>query len=192
MVTVKYKTAPVSNGKLVERNNFEEADMRQKDFGSSGSVVALSDNLVSVSSTSMAESRELVKIELKNKFHLQKWTAEPPSIGNHVHVFTVRYCDEIVGQVILWGQVKTKSSISYWIDENYCGMGIGTKAVSLVIKYAKEELELQTIEAAIREGNERSIRLVEKLGFMLVAKKPKYLFVDGEMRDHLIYYLELV
>ena len=166
--------------------------MRQKDFGDSGSVVALSDNLVSVSSTSMAESRELVRIELKNKFHLQKWTAQPNSLGKQVHVFTVRYCDEIVGQVTLWDINDKKASISYWIDENYCNQGIGTKAVGLVVKYAKETLDLYIIEAAIREGNLSSIRLVEKLGFMLMGRKPKYLFVDGETRDHLIYYLQLI
>ncbi len=166
--------------------------MRQKDFGDSGTVVALSDNLVSVSSTSMAESRELVRIELKNKFHLQKWTAQPNSLGKEVRVFTVRYCDEIVGQVILWDIEDRKASISYWIDENYCGQGIGTTAVGLVAKYAKENLDLYIIEAAIREGNFSSIRLVEKLGFMLMGRKPKYLFVDGEHRDHFIYYLQLI
>jgi RimJ/RimL family protein N-acetyltransferase len=174
-----------------EEITIEEADMRQKDFGDSNSVVALSDNLVSVSSTSMADSRELVRIELKNKFHLQKWTAEAPNLGKEVHVFTVRYCDEIVGQVVLWGVEDRKASVSYWIDENYCGQGIATKAVSLVVQFAKESLELYIIEAAIREGNFSSIRVVEKLGFMLMGKKPKYLFVDGEHRDHLIYYLQL-
>jgi RimJ/RimL family protein N-acetyltransferase len=166
--------------------------MRQKDFGDSGSVVALSDSLVSVSSTSMAESKELVRIELKNKLHLKKWTAEPPTLGREVHIFTVRYCDEIVGQVVLWGIEDRKCSISYWIDENYCGQGIGTKAVGLVIQYAKNNLELYTIEAAIREGNFSSIRLVEKLGFMLMGRKSKYLFVDGQPRDHFIYYLQLI
>lgn len=165
--------------------------MRQKDFGDSGSVVALSDNLISVSSTSLADSKQLVRIELKNKYHLQKWTAEPPNLGREVNVFTVRYCDEIVGQVVLWDIHDRQASISYWIDENYCGQGIGTKAVGLVTQYAKENLQLYTIEAAIREGNLSSIRLVEKLGFMLMGKKLKYLFVDGEKRDHLIYYLQL-
>lgn len=166
--------------------------MRQKDFGDSVSVVALSNQFVSVSSTTLPEARELVRVELKNKEHLSPWVSQPNDLGPTAYVFTVRYQEEIVGQVILYNfdRETSKCTISYWIDQSHCNKGIGTTAVKLVTDYAREQLEILTVEAAIRENNLASIRLVEKLGFIKVGRKPKYLFVDGQMRDHLIYYLQ--
>ena len=89
----------------------------------------------------------------------------------------------IVGGSASWGQ------IGYWIDERFAGRGIVPTAVALAVDYCFDALALHRIEIAIRPENEKSLRVVNKLGFRPEGLRPRYLHIDGDWRDHLVFAL---
>ena len=89
----------------------------------------------------------------------------------------------IVGGSASWGQ------IGYWIDERYAGRGIIPTAVALAVDYCFDVMRLHRIEIAIRPENTKSLRVVAKLGFRPEGLRPRYLHIDGDGRDHLVFAL---
>lgn len=89
----------------------------------------------------------------------------------------------IVGGSASWGQ------IGYWIDQRFAGRGIVPTAVAMAVDYCFDALALHRIEIAIRPENEKSLRVVHKLGFRLEGTRPRYLHIDGDWRDHLVFAL---
>jgi ribosomal-protein-alanine N-acetyltransferase len=89
----------------------------------------------------------------------------------------------IVGGSASWGQ------IGYWIDERRAGRGIIPTAVALAVDYCFEVMRLHRIEIAIRPENAQSLRVVDKLGFRPEGLRPRYLHIDGDWRDHLVFAL---
>lgn len=79
--------------------------------------------------------------------------------------------------------------IGYWMGALHAGKGHMFAAVALVIPYIFEGLRLHRIEAACIPDNERSIRLLEKSGFVQEGLLRKYLKINGEWRDHLMFSL---
>ena len=89
----------------------------------------------------------------------------------------------IVGGSASWGQ------IGYWVDERLAGRGIIPTAVALACDYCFQVMALHRIEIAIRPENTKSLRVVEKLGFRPEGLRPRYLHIDGDWRDHLVFAL---
>ena len=89
----------------------------------------------------------------------------------------------IVGGSASWGQ------IGYWVDQGLAGRGIIPTAVALATDYCFGVMNLHRVEIAIRPENVRSLRVVAKLGFRPEGLRPRYLHIDGEWRDHLVFAL---
>ena len=89
----------------------------------------------------------------------------------------------IVGGSASWGQ------IGYWVDERLAGRGIIPTAVALAVDYCFTTMRLHRIEIAIRPENAASLRVVTKLGFRPEGLRPRYLHIDGDWRDHLVFAL---
>lgn len=83
--------------------------------------------------------------------------------------------------------VAQSCMIGYWMGAPYAGQGHMFAAVQLVIPFIFEGLRLHRIEAACIPENERSIRLLEKSGFEREGLLRKYLKINGEWRDHLMF-----
>lgn len=47
----------------------------------------------------------------------------------------------------------------------HCGHGYATEAARAVLKHAQLELRIERLYAIVRSGNQRSVRLLEQLGF---------------------------
>src|SRR5262245_13319004 len=77
--------------------------------------------------------------------------------------------------------------LGYKIDERELNNGLMTEAVRGAIVYAFEEMKLHRIEANIMPRNQRSRRVVEKLGFEEEGLARKYLKINGVWEDHIHY-----
>ncbi|HIT75984.1 MAG TPA: GNAT family N-acetyltransferase [Candidatus Avipropionibacterium avicola] len=103
-----------------------------------------------------------------------------------------RRAPEVAGQVTVSGLVggsAAMGSIGYWIDERFAGKGIIPTAVAMATDYCFEVVGLHRIEIAIRPENAKSLRVVDKLGFRSEGMRPRYLHINGDWRDHLIFAL---
>jgi ribosomal-protein-alanine N-acetyltransferase len=104
--------------------------------------------------------------------------------------FAVEYDDRFVGQLTVNNIVRGSAqfaSIGYWIDERYAGRGVMPRAVAMAIDHCFRSVGLHRVEVAIRPENVASLRVVDKLGIPQVGYAPRFLHIDGEWRDHLIF-----
>lgn len=97
----------------------------------------------------------------------------------------------LVGKIkisnIIMGGFRS-ATIGYSIDEQHQGKGYMKEAVRLVVKYAFEEMELHRIEASTLLDNVKSQKVLKANGFKELGMNEKYLFINGEWKDHIIFY----
>lgn len=74
--------------------------------------------------------------------------------------------------------------LGYKIDKDYQNQGYMTEAIGKSVEVAFKELKLHRIEANIMPRNLRSIRTVEKNGFVNEGLARKYLKINGKWEDH--------
>lgn len=79
--------------------------------------------------------------------------------------------------------------IGYDLKEEFWGNGYMIEAMREIISFARNELSIKQINACIYIDNTKSIRLVEKIGFVLTGSK--YELFRGENYLHNIYSLYL-
>ncbi|MDR2347935.1 MAG: GNAT family N-acetyltransferase [Bifidobacteriaceae bacterium] len=104
----------------------------------------------------------------------------------------IEYQGEMVGQVSVSGISRgaaQNGTIGYWIAQAVAGRGIAPTAVALAFDHAVTAGRLHRLEIAIRPENGPSLRVAEKLGFRPEGLRRRYLHVDGQWRDHLIFAL---
>ena len=98
----------------------------------------------------------------------------------------------LVGQMTISGITYGSArwcSAGYWVDAALAGRGIVPTALAMAGDYCFGVLRLHRLEVAIRPENVKSLRVVEKLGFRFEGERPKYLHVDHDWRDHLMFAL---
>ena len=103
-----------------------------------------------------------------------------------------RAFEQIVGDLAFSNIVRgafQSCHLGYKIDSAESSRGLMTEALACAIRFAFEELKLHRIEANIMPRNARSIRVVEKLGFVNEGLSRKYLNIAGVWEDHLHYVL---
>jgi [ribosomal protein S5]-alanine N-acetyltransferase len=104
--------------------------------------------------------------------------------------FAVEYDGEFVGQLTVNNIVRGSAqfaSMGYWIDQDYAGRGLMTRAVAMVVDHCFFVMKLHRIEIAIRPENAASLRIVEKLGIAEYGFAARYLHIDGDWRDHRLF-----
>jgi len=85
--------------------------------------------------------------------------------------------------------VSQACTLGYWMGEAHAGQGLMSDAVRTACAYAFGEMGLSRIEAASLPRNERSIRLLEHLGFAREGLAARYLKINGVWEDHLLFAL---
>jgi ribosomal-protein-alanine N-acetyltransferase len=97
---------------------------------------------------------------------------------------------QLAGEVnlnnVLRGSLQS-GTIGYWIDRNQAGHGYVAEGVSVLLRFAFEQLRLHRIEICIVPRNTNSRRVVEKLGIRCEGLAERYLEINGKWEDHLRY-----
>lgn len=79
------------------------------------------------------------------------------------------------------------AEVGYVLSPDYWGNGIAAEALSRVMRFGFEELELHRIYARIMDGNAASESVAKKCGMRHEATLESSLFVKGEYRTIKIY-----
>lgn len=79
--------------------------------------------------------------------------------------------------------------LGYWMGHEHSGQGLMGEALSVTIPHIFERLRLHRIEAACIPDNERSLYLLEKVGFQREGYMQGYLRINGAWRDHILFAL---
>jgi len=158
----------------------------------------------------LRDKRAWRRVREQNKLWLLRWDATTPPGSNarprtfaamvramqtearagRQLPFAIDFEGEFVGQLTVNNITRGSgqfASIGYWIDEQYAGRGLTTRAVAMAIDHCFFVLRLHRVEVAIRPENVASLRVVEKLGINEYGYAPRFLHIDGDWRDHRLF-----
>ncbi len=106
-------------------------------------------------------------------------------------IFTIE-SDMLIGHIQLSGIIRgpfQNAYLGYAMDQEYNGRGLMTEALHLCMTLAFGPLSLHRVQAAVMPRNAPSIRVLEKVGFVREGYSRRYLKINGEWEDHVIYAL---
>jgi [ribosomal protein S5]-alanine N-acetyltransferase len=95
----------------------------------------------------------------------------------------------VVGQISLNNIVHGAAyycDLGYSLAEKRQGQGLMSESVVAIIRYAFEELGLHRVKAAYLPSNERSGRLLRRLGFVVEGYARDYLLIQGKWQDQVL------
>jgi len=72
-------------------------------------------------------------------------------------------------------------------EKTFWNQGIGSEAATLILDFAFNILNLNSISMDVFSYNKRAIRSCEKVGFKYAGKRRSFMFMAGEYHDVLIY-----
>lgn len=157
---------------------------------------------------------EIRRLLRANQEHLRPWTpapphAEDPSSITEVSKTVLRHRREwkqgsafvffsahrerpgrFIGKIALNGVLRGAmhgAYLGYWIDAEEQAKGLTIEGIRAVLDFAFEQAGLHRIQAAIMPRNERSLRVIEKLGFRREGYAERYLQIAGVWEDHVIF-----
>ena len=80
-------------------------------------------------------------------------------------------------------------ALGYWIGERFSRQGYMYEAVRALVPFIFSTLGLHRIEAACLPSNQASQSLLAKVGFRQEGVALRYLQINGEWRDHVLFAL---
>jgi len=87
------------------------------------------------------------------------------------------------------GEDPAEGEIGFWLGDAFTGRGIGRAVLARVIEYGFEELAYRSLLVTTAEGNLRSRRLVESLGFEAKGLQRDAELLHNVLVHHVLYYL---
>lgn len=100
--------------------------------------------------------------------------------------------EEVIGKIdldhIRRGPFST-GDFGYLLDRRHEGQSIMRRAMEEVLSMVFTDFKLNRVQAAIMPQNTRSSGLVKRLGFREIGLAERFLKLDGQWRDHLLFEL---
>lgn len=104
---------------------------------------------------------------------------------------TIRWAIELVEHSEMIGTVgllrfnfeHRHAEVGYEIARRRWGQGFAPEAAAAVIRYGFSVLGLHRIEAGVLPGNDASVRVLQKLGFLEEGARRDYLRVKGSFHN---------
>lgn len=152
-------------------------------------------------------SKPMFNLIDSNRTYLKKWlpwvdnvknyedcinfikTSKKHFIENNGFQSGIWYKQKLVGIIgyhkINWDSKKT--SLGYWLSEEFVGKGIVSKSCKFFIDYAFKELNLNEIEIRCAENNNKSRKIPERLGFQQEELITKAEYLNDRYVNHIVY-----
>ena len=132
---------------------------------------------------------ELTKAAFRRRLQRYK-QAERAGTGMMFFVFD-RRSEDLVGGCQLsnvrQGVAQSAASLGYWMGKPHAGKGLMTDAVVTLVRHAFDRMGFHRIEAACLPTNSASRRVLTKAGFTAEGTARKYLKINGDWQDHLLF-----
>ena len=100
--------------------------------------------------------------------------------------FAIASADEVIGGIGLTFRDdihRRSAEIGYWLGEPFWGLGIATAALRALTDYAFANHDIVRLDASVFEWNPASMRVLEKVGYVLEGRLRKSITKDGQMID---------
>ncbi|MCD5325497.1 MULTISPECIES: GNAT family N-acetyltransferase [Pontibacillus] len=151
----------------------------------------------------------LFRLVNSNRRHLRKWlpwvdvTEKPEDTKRFIESTMQKFADNkgfetgiyykgelagVIGVHELDHQNK-KTSIGYWLGENFQGKGIVTKAATTYLHYLFETRGFNRVEIRCAKRNKKSQAIPERLGFTKEGTIRQCEWVNDRYVDHVVYSL---
>ena len=103
-------------------------------------------------------------------------------------VLGIRICDSIVGSVGMhqWDHAARRAQLGYWIGKEYEGRGLVHQSLEKFIGFLFLQAGLNKLEIHFVEGNKRSARVAESLGFRVEGVLRQAVVRNGLLEDLVI------
>jgi ribosomal-protein-alanine N-acetyltransferase len=100
---------------------------------------------------------------------------------------TIRWAIEREGHAEMIGTVgllrfdfeQRRAEVGYEIGRRWWGQGFAPEAAAAVVRYGFTVMGLHRIEAGVLPGNDASVRVLQKLGFVEEGTRRDYLYFKG-------------
>ena len=130
----------------------------------------------------------------QDDFHPTTWERHIPQIHTDIEWHrAARLCifqaDELIGVANftnIHGHPRHACTLGYSLTENAQGKGLMVEALEAAVPWVINEFRLHRIEANYMPRNERSGRVLEKIGFQKEGLAKKYLLINGVWEDHIL------
>ena len=98
---------------------------------------------------------------------------------------------KLIGTIAFWNVQKEhyRAEIGYALVSEFQGKGLMQEAMTIVLDYGFNTMKLHSVEANVNPANKRSIRLLEKNGFVREAYHRENYYYNGRFLDSVIYSL---
>jgi ribosomal-protein-alanine N-acetyltransferase len=102
-----------------------------------------------------------------------------------------KHSNRLIGSFAYWRIIKThgRAEIGYSIHPDFWGNGIMTETFKTLIEFGFNTMKLHSIEANVNPQNEKSIKLLERVGFKKEAHFRENFFFNNQYLDSYIYSL---
>lgn len=97
--------------------------------------------------------------------------------------------EQVVGRIALSDVVRgafQNGNLGYWVAQDYQGRGLATAAVQHASR-AAATMGLHRLAAGTLLGNAGSQAVLARCGFTEIGVAEKYLLINGEWQDHLLF-----
>jgi [ribosomal protein S5]-alanine N-acetyltransferase len=111
-------------------------------------------------------------------------------LDDETHPFAILDDGAIAGTINLFHIMRESlqsGTIGYFVDHRRNGRGLATGAVGEIVAFAFDDLDLHRVEAATLVDNVPSQRVLEKNGFERIGLARRFLRINDEWRDFLLF-----
>lgn len=104
---------------------------------------------------------------------------------------TEKKSGKTIGYIGYWklNKKNVRAEVGYALSPEFWGLGYASEALDKIIDFGFNDFHLHSIEANVNPGNQKSINLLEKLGFKKEAHFKEDFFYNGNFLDSAIYCL---
>jgi len=121
----------------------------------------------------------------------ESWVAIANAPSTSLHLAVVFNGEAVggIGAIAGEGIFQRTAQFGYWLGEEHWHKGLATAAAGALVEHLRATKAFARLEAPVFAWNPRSMRVLEKVGFVREALLRRSVFKDGQLIDSVLYAL---